>query len=147
MTIALEILLILFCLDGLRKFAMGFLVPYEVRIKQISKYYEKDSKVIGTYDSVMLAMIVVIVVLLFLTDMRHLNFIAGLVVGMLSIQVFYHRFNKVLPADKAPRPPVAPNKLNSFAVQADPGLAWREIVFMTVLLAWSLYMLVKGILA
>ena len=143
MTVALTILLILFCVHGLFKFAAGLLLPYERRIKQISSYYEKDSKVISTYDNVMLAVIVVIVVLLFLTDVHHLSFVAGLVVGMLTIQVFYHRFNQVLPAEKAPAPPVTPNKLNSFAVQASPSLAWREILFMTVLLVWSLTTLIK----
>ena len=30
----------------------------------------------------------------------------------------------------------------SYAIQANPRLAWREIVFMTVLLIWALYTLV-----
>src|SRR5918998_346757 len=145
MTLALQILLALFCLHGLSKFALGFLVPYERRIRQIGSYYEKDSRVIGTYDSLMLVVVVAIVALLFLTDLHHLSFIAGLVVGMLLIQVFYHRFNQVLPPHKAPAPPVAPNKLNSFAVQAHPGLAWREILVMTVLLVWSLVALVADV--
>ena len=33
----------------------------------------------------------------------------------------------------------------SFAIQADPGLAWREIVVMTALFAWALYALVGGL--
>ncbi|MEV0271511.1 hypothetical protein AB0H43_22260 [Hamadaea sp. NPDC050747] len=142
MTLALKIILTLFCVHALFKFAVGFLVPYERRIKQISSYYEKDSKVISTYDTVMLIMVAAIVVVLFVSGVQYLSFIAGLIVGMLLIQVFYHRFNQVLPPDKAPTPPAAPNQLNSFAVQAKPGLAWREILFMTVLLAWSLWMLI-----
>ena len=65
---------------------------------------------------------------------------------MLLIQVFYHRFNKVLPPEKAPPPPVAANKLTSFAIQAEPRLAWREIIFMTVLLIWSLVSLIGDVL-
>jgi len=63
------------------------------------------------------------VVVLFVTGVQHLSFIAGLIVEMLLIQIFYHRFNKVLPPDKAPAPPVAANKLTSFAIQAEPSLA------------------------
>ena len=33
----------------------------------------------------------------------------------------------------------------SFAIQADPALAWREILVMTVLFAWALYALVRGL--
>ena len=34
----------------------------------------------------------------------------------------------------------------SYAIQANPRLAWREIVFMTILFVWALYMLfVEGI--
>ena len=147
MTTALEILLLLFCVHGLFKFTVGFLVLYERRIKQISSYYEKDSKVIGAYDTVMLVLIVLIVVVLFATGVQHLSFIAGLIVGMLLIQVFYHRFNKVLPPEKAPTPPVAANKLTSFAIQAEPHLAWREIIFMAALLIWAVAMLGRSILS
>jgi hypothetical protein len=134
MSTALHILLALFCFDGLRKCAMGFLVPYRIRIKQIASYYEKDSKVIGVYDTAMLVVIAAIAVLLFATSMQYVSFAGGLVIGMLSIQLFYHRFNRVLPPEQTPSPPVTPNKLNSFAVQAQPALAWREVLFMTALL-------------
>jgi hypothetical protein len=30
----------------------------------------------------------------------------------------------------------------SYAIQAKPRLAWREIVIMTVLFAWALYVLI-----
>ena len=34
----------------------------------------------------------------------------------------------------------------SYAIQANPRLAWREIVFMTILFVWGLYMLfVEGL--
>lgn len=29
----------------------------------------------------------------------------------------------------------------SYAIQANPGLAWREITFMTAVFAWGLYQL------
>ncbi len=33
----------------------------------------------------------------------------------------------------------------SYAIQANPGAAWREILFMTALFAWALYMLFEGL--
>jgi hypothetical protein len=137
-TLALTVQLILFCIQGLVKFAVGFLLPYSTRIRRIAFYYERDGRIIGIYDTVTLLIIVAMVVLLALTDMQHLSFITGLVAGMLIIQVFFHRFHQPLPADKAPESPTPPRKLMSYAIQATPGLAWREIVLMTVLFGWSL---------
>jgi hypothetical protein len=146
MSIVLTVLLIAFCLQGLVKFAVGFLVPYETRIRRIASYYRRDGRVISIYDSVTLVVIAVLVVLLLVTEMQYLSFVTGLVVGMLTIQIFFHRFSKPLPESRAPESPAPPRKVMSYAIQADPGLAWREIVFMTVVFVWALYQLVAGIL-
>ncbi len=143
MTIALTILLIAFCIQGLVKFAVGFLVPYDTRIKRISSYYERDGRIISIYDSATLAIIMVLVVLLFLTDMQELSFITGLIVGMLVIQIFFHRFSRPLDPERAPESPTSPRRLMSYAIQAGPGLAWREIALMTCLFLWALVALIR----
>lgn len=145
MSVVLTILLIAFCLQGLVKFAAGFLVPYPTRIKRIASYYGREGRVISIYDNVTLVMVVALVVLLMATEMQYLSFVTGLVVGMLIIQIFFHRFSKPLPAEKMPESPTPPRKLMSYAIRANPGLAWREILFMTVLFAWALYMLFEGL--
>jgi hypothetical protein len=140
------IVLIAFCLQGLVKFAVWFLVPYETRIRRIASYYDRDGRIISFYDSITLIIMAALVILLMLTEMQYLSFITGLVVGMLTIQVFFHRFSKPLTADKMPESPTPPRKLMSYAIQANPRLAWREIVSMTVLFVWALYMLfVEGL--
>jgi hypothetical protein len=146
MSIALTIVLIAFCIQGLVKFAVGFLVPYRTRIARIAGYYEHDGRIISIYDSVTLVIIVALVVLLILTDMEELSFITGLVVGMLLIQIFFHRFDKPLDPEQAPESGSPPRKIISFAIQADPARAWREIAVMTVLFGWALYVLVRGLL-
>ena len=75
MSVALTLLLIAFCVQGLVKFAAGFLVPYQTRINRIAAYYRRDGRIISIYDSVTLAIIVALVVLLFLTGMQELSFI------------------------------------------------------------------------
>jgi hypothetical protein len=72
---------------------------------------------------------------------RPLSLITGRVVGMLTIQVFFHRFSKPMTADNMPESPTPPRNLMSYATQANPRLAWRKIVFMTVLFRLGLYML------
>ena len=141
MVLALQILLIAFCVQGLVKFAVGFLVPYPTRIRRIASYYQRGGRIISIYDTVTLIIIVVLVVLLFLTQMHYLSFITGLIVGMLTIQIFFHRFSRVLPAEQMPETPMPPRKLMSYAIQATPALGWREILFMTALFVWALAML------
>jgi hypothetical protein len=142
-SIALTILLIAFCVQGLVKFVVGFAVPYPTRIARISSYYRRDGRIISVYDSVTLVIIVVLVVLLFLTDMQPLSFITGLVTGMLIIQIFFHRFSEPLDRDRAPEAGAEPRKVMSYAIQARPALAWREIALMTALFGWALYELIS----
>jgi hypothetical protein len=78
--------------------------------------------------------------------MQELSFITGLVVGMLIIQIFFHRFDKPLAPEQAPESGAPPRKVMSFAIQADPGRAWREIVVMSVLFVWALYVLIAHLL-
>lgn len=119
-----------------------FLVPYPTRIRRIASYYERGGRIIGIYDTVTIVIVVALVVVLFVTGMHDLSFITGLVVGMLVIQIFFHRFSEPLPADRAPESSSPPRQIMSYAIQAHPGLAWREIVLMTALLGWALYALV-----
>ncbi len=143
----LTIALILFCIQGLVKFAVGFLVPYDTRIKRISSHYERDGRIISIYDTATLVIIVVLVVLLFVTGVHELSFITGLVVGMLIIQIFFHRFSERLIEDKAPETSAPPRKIMSYAIQANPGLGWREIIVMTALFCWALYELVSHLVS
>ncbi len=142
MSIALTILLIAFSVQGLVKFAVGFLVPYRTRIARIEAYYRRDGRIISIYDNVTLVIIVALVVLLALTDIHEVSFFTGLIAGMLVIQIFFHRFSRPLPANRAPELPYAPRKLMSYGIQDDPGLAWREIILMAALFGWALYYLI-----
>ena len=84
----------------------------------------------------------IIVLLAFLTGVEYLSFVSGFIAGMICIQVFFHRFIRVLPEAKMPETPAPPVKLLSYAIQAQPALAWREIIFISALSVWSLYMLI-----
>ena len=127
MSIALTIVLIAFCIQGLVKFAVGFLVPYRTRITGSRPTTAATAASSASTTASPWSSSSRCVVLLFLTDMQELSFITGLVVGMLVIQIFFHRFSEPLDAEQAPESAAAPRKLMSYAIQAHPGLAWREI--------------------
>lgn len=141
MLLALKILLALYALYALVKFFDFFFTNYERRISGIKTAYENGGRTIMVFDAIMLLFMAVLLALLYLTGVEYLSFVTGLLVGMTLIQVYFHRFNRALPAEKAPDAPFSAIKLMSYAIQANPGLAWRELVIITVLLLWGLYML------
>lgn len=143
MELALVILLLLFLLQGLAKFVLWAVVPYETRIKRIAGMYTKGPGPLSVFDTINTALAGVLVVLLFLTDLRHLSFLTGLVVGMVLIQISFHRFNQVLPEDKAPRMPPPPITLMSYAIQARPSRAWLEFSLIAALSVWGIYLLLS----
>jgi len=138
----LSILLALYVLQALLKFGVHFFVSYETRRRRIDAAYK--GRQIALYDDVVLGLMLVLVALLFASGrMEHLSLITGLVVGMTLVQTYFHRFSSPVPADKAPKDPMTPIKLMSYAIQAEPRKAWREYLFMTVLFVWALYVLVS----
>ena len=76
-----------------------------------------------------------------LASLAAVSFTTGLLVGMTVIQVYFHRFSDPLPPEKAPPPPITALKMMSHSIQATPGKAWRELVLMTLLFLWALFML------
>ena len=145
MTIALTILLIAFCIQGLVEVRRRIPCAVSARASSGSRPTTKrDGHIISVYDSV---------------DPRRSSWCSsfcsssqtctssassrGLIVGMLLIQIFFHRFSRPLGPDQAPQPPTPPRKLMSYAIQANPGLAWLEIALMTRLFAWALFALIR----
>lgn len=138
----LKILLTLYILQSLLKFCIHFFVDYETRKRRIEGYYSGGGRTITLFDNITLVFMVLFVGLLFASGgMEYLSFTTGLLVGMTLIQLYFHRFRDPLTPEKSPKPPVTPVKHMSYAIQANPGKAWREYLLMTVLLVWALYML------
>jgi hypothetical protein len=72
--------------------------------------------------------------------MEYISFITCLLAGIL-IQLYFHSFSKSLLPEKSPEPPISAIKMMSYAIEANPGLAWKELIIMTVIFIWGLYML------
>jgi uncharacterized membrane protein YphA (DoxX/SURF4 family) len=144
MTVALTVLLLLFLLQGVAKFALWRFAPYRVRIGRIAAYYARGQRIIRAYDTAALIAMAVLVVLLLLTGVEATSFATGLFVGMTLIQVFLHRFDQSLPNDRMPPEPLRPNQHTSYAIQHHPWLAWREITAITALSIWLGWALIAG---
>ncbi|MGB9980404.1 hypothetical protein [Methanobacterium sp.] len=140
--LALKILLVFFVVYSLIKFFFFFFVKYETRRKLLDNAYTGKMGATKIQDLFFLIIILIIIGLLFISGgMEYISFVSGLLAGMILIQLYFHSFSKQLPAEKSPEPPVSAIKMMSYAIEANPGLAWKELVIMTVLFIWALYML------
>jgi hypothetical protein len=138
----LKILLTLFTVQVLIKFGVFFFVPYHTRRKQLDKSYGDKTSATHFFDNIILVVLAALVLLLFLShQMQYVSFLSGLYIGATLIQVYFHRFSDPLQPDKAPAHPISPIKIMSYAIQAFPKKAWKELVFLAILFGWGLYML------
>ena len=143
-TTILKILMTLFCIQVLIKSYVFFFVKYETRRKQLDKSYGNKTSATKIADNVLLSISALLVTLLFFSDnLEYLSFMTGLYVGATLIQIYFHQFSDLLPDDKVPSAPTSPIKIMSYAIQAFPKKPWKELVFLTILCSWGLYMLLS----
>jgi hypothetical protein len=138
----LKILMTVYILYALLKFFEFFFRDEATKRKGLYTVYVKGAgAVVKIFDNGMLILMLILLGLLFAGGVEYVSFTTGLLVGMTIIQVYFHRFSDPLPPEKSPEPPITALKMLSYSVVANPGKAWRELVLMTVLFLWCLYML------
>ncbi len=147
MPIALLILLILlifFVVYSLIKFFVFFFIKYDTRRKLLDSSYKDKTSATKVSDIFLLIMLLLLLGFLFLSgSTEYISFTTGLLVGMVLIQLYFHSFSEPLPSEKSPESPVSPIKIMSYAIEANPGKAWRELLIMTLIFIWALYMLLS----
>ena len=142
MSTTLKVLLTVYILYALLKFFEFFFRDEKTKRKGLDTVYvQGNGRVVRIFDNVTLVFTLVLLALVFASRVEYLSFTTGLLVGMTIIQLYFHRFSDPLPPEKSPQPPITALKMLSYSIQANPGKAWRELVLMTLLFAWSLYML------
>lgn len=140
MKLTIEIFLFIYIVYALVKFYEFFYREESTRKKGLEMVYVKgNGKVVRTFDIVMFVIITLLVIGIFAVGVEYLSFIVGLLVGMTIIQAYFHRFDKPLPKDKMPEPPITALKMESYSVQYMPWRAWRELLFMSLLFVWALF--------
>jgi len=139
----LTILLAIYGVHALAKFGFFFLLSYSRRREALDRTYAGRAGATKKADAVLLAFAIILVGLLAIRGAEPVSFLAGLLVGMTLIQIYFHQFSVPLSADEAPEPPSSPIKIMSYAIQAKPDRAWKELVVIACLLIWSLYGLAR----
>ena len=140
----LQILLIFFVVYSLIKFFVFFFIKYDTRRKMLDSSYKDKTSATKVSDIFLLIMVLLLLGFLFLSgSTEYISFTTGLLVGMVLIQLYFHSFSEPLPPEKSPKSPVSPIKIMSYAIEANPGKAWIELLIMTLIFIWALYMLLS----
>jgi hypothetical protein len=135
----LAILLATYSVHALAKLGFFFLLSYRSRRNALDRAYAGKTSATKTADALLLVLAIALVGLLGFRGADQTSFLTGLLVGMTLIQVYFHRFSVPLASEEAPEPPSSPIKIMSYAIQARPSRAWKELAVIAGLLLWSLY--------
>ena len=120
---------------------MFFALPYRKRRAALDKSY-RDKPSATTTDIVVLLFSIVLAGLMLWRGVEAVSFQGGLWIGATLIQLYFHEFHVPVPQDRAAPPVVSPIKSMSYAIQDWPWRPWRELLTLTVLICWSLVLLV-----
>jgi hypothetical protein len=121
-----------------------FALPYARRRAALDRQYAGRRTATAVSDAVSLAIAVIVAALMLISGRDGVGFLAGLWVGAVVIQVYFHRFHEPLDDRTAPAEPGSPIKTMSYAIQARPWAAWRELAVFTALVAASVIAIAVG---
>jgi len=126
---------------ALAKFVF-FALPYRRRRAALDKSYGDKPSATTTSDTVMVLFTIALAGLLLWRGVEAVSFLGGVWIGATLIQLYFHEFHAPVAQDRAAPPVVSPIKSMSYAVQDSPWRPWRELLTLTVVICWSLALLV-----
>ena len=128
----------------LLKLLFFFALPYAKRRAALDRAYGNKPSATSTSDPILLVMAIAIAALLFWRGIEPVSLLGGFWVGATLTQLFFHRFHEPVSGDRAAPPEVSPLKMMSYAIQARPTLAWREMFSVAVLIVATLFVLYRS---
>jgi hypothetical protein len=131
----------LLAVQALAKFVF-FALPYRRRRAALDKSYGDKPSATITSDTVMFLFTIALTGLLLWRGVEAVSFLGGVWIGATLIQLYFHEFHAPVAQDRAAPPVVSPIKSMSYAIQDSPWRPWRELLTLTVVICWSLALLV-----
>lgn len=134
------VLVVALGVHALLKFAF-FALPYARRRAAVDRSYGDKPAATTTSDRAMLAFTIVLIGLMLWRGVEAVSFLGGVWIGATLIQLYFHEFHVPVPQDRAAPPVVSPIKSMSYAIQDLPWRPWPELLTLTVVICWSLVLL------
>lgn len=115
-----------------------------MRRAALDRSYGARPSATTTSDTVMLLFTIALIGLMLWRGIEALSFLGGVWIGATLIQLYFHEFHAPVAEDRAAPPVVLPIKTMSYVIQDSPWRPWRpwrELVVLTVVICWSLVLL------
>jgi hypothetical protein len=128
-------------IHALAKFVF-FALPYRRRRAALDKSYGDKPSATARSDTVVLMFTIALTGLMLWRGVEAVSFLGGVWIGATLIQLYFHEFHVPVAQDRAAPPIVSPIKSMSYAIQDAPWRPWRELLTLTVVICWSLALLV-----
>lgn len=120
-----------------------FALPYRRRRAMLDKQYGSKPSATNTSDWVLMAFTVALAALLVWRGVQGVSFLGGLWIGATLIQLYFHQFHRPVAPDRAAPPQTSPLKEMSYAIQDAPWRPWPQLLTLTVLVAFSLVLILR----
>ncbi|MBZ9570951.1 hypothetical protein KQY27_05270 [Methanobrevibacter sp. TMH8] len=138
--LVLEVLLVIYMIYSLIKFCFFFFVKYDSRKKLLDSAYDGKTGATNIEDIGFLIFMAILLILLVVSGkMQFLSFATGFMIGMTLIQNYFHSFSQELPKERMPKEPLSAIKYMSYAIEDKPSRAWKQLLFIGVIIVWLLY--------
>jgi len=118
-----------------------FALPYRRRRALLDKQYGDKPSATNKADPVLMVFTVGVAALLLWRGVDAVSFLGALWVGASLIELYFHRFHRPVPAERAAPPESSPLKEMSYAIQDAPWRPWPQLLTLTVLVVFSLVLL------
>lgn len=119
---------IVFGVYALLKLAFFFLLRYPTRRKLLDNAYAGRAYATRREDAVLLVIAVLTGVGLLTQGAEPISFLGGLLVGGTLIQLYFHAYHAPVSGQAEAPEPRSPLKMMSYAIQAEPGRPWKEML-------------------
>ncbi|MFZ1178289.1 MAG: hypothetical protein WAO15_18870 [Mycobacterium sp.] len=138
-TIATVVVVVL-GLHIITKFAF-FALPYRRRRRLLDKQYGDKPSAATTSDRVLMVITMAVAALVLWRGVDSVSFLGGLWIGATLIQLYFHQFHRPVPPERAAPRQSSPLKEMSYAIQDAPWRPWPQLLMLTVLVVFSLTLL------
>ena len=118
-----------------------FALPYRKRRAALDKSYGGKASATTTSDRVLLGFAIALAAVVLWRGIDAVSFLGGIWIGATLIQLYFHEFHVPVAPERAAPEPVSPIKTMSYAIQESPWRPWPELLMLTVLICFSLVLL------